>query len=388
MPVFKLCMKIIRKNLPSMMIYIVVFLGIAILVSSANSQNPATGGFSQAKTNLAFYSEEDTPLVQGLKKELAKTCNFTEIPNETEKLQDALFFRNADYILRIPKGFTDSFLRGETPKLTKTIVPDSVSARYTDLAVSQYLNTAHLYVKSLNGISQEELVRRVESDLSADTPVTMQSNVKQLAKNDFTAYYFNYLAYTLSSILILGISAIMLVFNNKELKRRNFCSPISAGNMNLQFILANFTFTIACWVVTVGACFALNPGAFASWNTLWLIVNSLAFTLCLSAMSYVIGTLLKSRNAISAVCNVVTLGPCFISGVFVPQEFLNDTVLKIASFTPTYWYVKANTQIGELSAFNSETLSPILFCMLVELCFAAAFFAIALAVGKQRKTEA
>lgn len=146
MPVFKLCMKIVRKNMPSMMIYIVIFLGIAILVSKANAPAPQDGGFSQTKTTVAFYSEEDTPLVQGLKKELAKTCNFTEIPNETEKLQDALFFRNVDYILRIPKGFTDRFLRGETPKLAKTIVPDSVSARYTDLAVSQYLNTARLYV--------------------------------------------------------------------------------------------------------------------------------------------------------------------------------------------------------------------------------------------------
>lgn len=387
MPVFKLCMKIVRKNMPSMMIYIVIFLGIAILVSKANAPAPQDGGFSQTKTTVAFYSEEDTPLVQGLKKELAKTCNFTEIPNETEKLQDALFFRNVDYILRIPKGFTDRFLRGETPKLAKTIVPDSVSARYTDLAVSQYLNTARLYVNSLNGISQEELVRRVENDLSANTPVTMKSDVTQLAKNDFTVYYFNYLAYTLSSILILGISAIMLVFNNKELKRRNFCSPISAGSMNLQFIFANFTFTVACWVVTVSACFALNPGALASRNTLWLTVNSLMFTLCLSGVSYVIGTLMKNRNVISAVNNIVTLGPCFISGVFVPQEYLNDTVLKIASFTPTYWYVKANNQIGELAAFNSETLSPILFCMLVELCFAAAFFAVALAIGKQRKTE-
>lgn len=387
MPVFKLCIKIIRKNLPVMLIYIVIFLAISILISAVNTNAPASGSFSQTKTNVAFFSGEDTPLVRGLKKELAKTCDFVALPDETEKLQDALYFRSVDYILRVPKGFTEDFLRGGTPKLTKTIVPDSVSARYTDLAVNGYLNTARLYVKSLSGISQEELARDVEKDLSAETPVTLTADGKLRAKNDFTAYYFNYLAYTLAAVLILGISAIMLVFNNKELKRRNFCSPVSAGSMNLQFVLANFVFTVACWAITVATCFLLNPSALFSPNSLWLTLNSLVFTLCLSGIGYLTGLLLKSRNAISAVNNVVTLGPCFISGVFVPQEFLNGTVLKIASFTPTYWYVKANNTISGLTHFTRETLSPVLFCMLVELCFAAALFAVALAVGKQRKTE-
>lgn len=387
MQVFKLCMKIIRQNLPSMMIYVVVFLGIAILISTANTREPA-GGFSQTKTDIAFFSAENTPLTEGLKKELSKTCNFAAISDETEKLQDALYFRSVTYIIHIPKGFTEGFLRGDDVKISKTIVPDSVSARYTDLAVSQYLNTARLYTKSLNGISQEELVSHISADLAANTPVELKTTAAKTDQNSFSTYYFNYLAYALSAVLILGITAIMMVFNNLDLKRRNSCSPVHSGSINLQFILANLVFTFVCWVIMVGACFALSPSALGTPNALWFLLNSGVFTLCLSNISYVIGSLMKTRNAISAVCNVVTLGPCFISGVFVPQQFLNDTVLKIASFTPTYWYVKANNQISELTAFNYSTLSPSLFCMVVELGFAAAFLAIALAIGKQRQRAA
>lgn len=387
MQVFKLCMKIIRQNLPSMMIYVVVFLGIAILISTANTRETA-GGFSQTKTDIAFFSAENTPLTEGLKKELSKTCNFVAISDETEKLQDALYFRSVTYIIHIPKGFTEGFLRGDDVKISKTIVPDSVSARYTDLAVSQYLNTARLYTKGLNGIPQEELVSRISADLATNTPVELKTNAVKTDQSSFSTYYFNYLAYALSAILILGITAIMMVFNNVDLKRRNFCSPVHSGSINLQFILANLVFTFVCWVIMVGACFALYPSLLGTPNALWFLVNSGVFTLCLSNLSYVIGSLMKNRNAISAVCNVVTLGPCFISGVFVPQQFLNDTVLKIASFTPTYWYVKANNQISELTAFNYSTLSPSLFCMVVELAFAAAFLAIALAIGKQRQRAA
>jgi len=50
----------------------------------------------------------------------------------------------------------------------------------------------------------------------------------------------------------------------------------------------------------------------------------------------------------SAAANVFSLGSCFISGVFVPQDLMSNTVLKIASFTPNYWFVKANNSISPI----------------------------------------
>ena len=120
-------------------------------------------------------------------------------------------------------------------------------------------------------------------------------------------------------------------------------------------------------------------------NTLYFLLNSIVFTICGSSISYLIGNLIKGRSAISAVCNVVTLGTCFIGGVFVPQAFLNSTVLKIASFTPTYWYVKANSKIAELANFDYSNLSTVFYYLLIEFGFALAFFSIAMVVGKKKR---
>jgi len=95
----------------------------------------------------------------------------------------------------------------------------------------------------------------------------------------------------------------------------------------------------------------------------------------------------KSHNAIPAVNNVVTLGLCFISGVFVPMELIADSVLRIASFTPTYWFVKANNQIAKLTQFDFANLEPIFTSMLIQICFALAFFAAALVANKKRRFE-
>lgn len=225
----------------------------------------------------------------------------------------------------------------------------------------------------------------MKADMESNTPVAMKADARPNTDNGFSANYFNYLAYALSSVLVLGISAIMLVFNDRDLSRRNFCSPQGAGKINFQFILANLVFTAVCWSVMVGFCFLFDHRNMMTRNTVYLVLNSFVFTLSMSSISFLIGNLLKNRGAISAVCNVVTLGPCFISGVFVPQEFLNSTVLKIASFTPTYWYVKANNQISSLASFSFSSLSETYTAMLIEAGFAVAFFAVSMVVGKKKR---
>lgn len=122
-----------------------------------------------------------------------------------------------------------------------------------------------------------------------------------------------------------------------------------------------------------------------SYNGLWLWLNGLVFTIAVLSISYLVGLLTKNRNAQSAIANVVSLGFSFLSGAFVPQELLSDKVLTIASFNPTYWYVKANNAIGKLSNFNFDNLSSILIYMLIELGFAIAIFSVALVISKQKR---
>ena len=89
----------------------------------------------------------------------------------------------------------------------------------------------------------------------------------------------------------------------------------------------------------------------------------------------------------SAASNVVSLGTCFISGVFVPQDFLGKSVLTLASFTPNYWYVKSNDSIASLVNFNMENLAPIFLNMLIVIGFAVAVLTVTLVVIKQKRTS-
>ena len=40
-----------------------------------------------------------------------------DIPDDNEKLQDALFFREIEYIIRVPKGFGENLMMGKAVEL-------------------------------------------------------------------------------------------------------------------------------------------------------------------------------------------------------------------------------------------------------------------------------
>ena len=69
----------------------------------------------------------------------------------------------------------------------------------------------------------------------------------------------------------------------------------------------------------------------------------------------------------------------FICGVFVPHDMLGEGVLKVAKFLPAYWYEKANNMLCGVTPYN---FNEYLTCLLVQVGFLVAFFAVALMVGR------
>lgn len=385
MQVFKVYFKIIKANIKQMSIYFIVFLAIS-LIFSISAAPKSEQSFSQTKTNAAFINlDQDTILIKGFKQYLSKYVNFVEVENKQEKLQDALFFRDVEYIITIPKNFTQDFLQGKAVEVEKIIVPNSTTSMYVDMAINKYLNAARIYIHNIPRITEENLVKEVSKNASAEIQVQLKTFGDKKQNNAFGINYFNYLAYSLFAMLILGVSSNLMVFNNKNIKRRNLCSPMKDRIFNMQLITANLAFSFVCCALMVLFAFILNRQNMMSYNGLLLSINALVFTIAALSISYLVGLLINNRNAQSAAANVLSLGLCFLSGVFVPQELLSDKTLTIASFNPTYWYVKANNAIGTLSNVSFDNLSSIFTYMLIELGFAVAIFSVALVVSKQMR---
>ena len=387
MTIFKTYFKIIKKQSLSLSIYIVVFLSLSIAFTYIGNSNNADT-FTQSKTRVAFINEgEPSVLIQGLKDYLKGHSTYVDIENKTDKLQDALFFRDAEYILKIPVDFTKNFMAGKSVTVDKTVVSGSVSSIYTDILINKYLKTARLYISNSKGLSQEELVGQIKKDLELETEVILKPSGQKTSRTSSIVYFYNYMPYIIINILILGVSSVMLVFNDIRLKRRNLCSPVSNISVNLQILLGNIIFALSCWVLLVILSLLLYRQDMFNMSSIYFFINSLVLTLTILSVSFLIGILIKSRNAQSGISNVVSLGMCFLTGVFVPQEMLSENVLAIAKFLPTYWYIRANKAIGALTNFNMENVGPIVSYMLIELGFAVALISITLVVSKRKQLK-
>ena len=74
----------------------------------------------------------------------------------------------------------------------------------------------------------------------------------------------------------------------------------------------------------------------------------------------------------------------FLSGVWVPTEWLPDAVVQVAKFTPGYWAAQAISGAYTATSMSADVIRPLLIDCGICVLFAVAIFAVAMAVGRTR----
>lgn len=118
MQVYKLSMKILKHNRIVFALYLVIFVGLSLLFTNSASDNDVSN-FTETKISIGVVLEDDTALTQGLLDYLEKIGSVTLYSDQNDELQDAFFFRQVQYVLKIPKGYTQDFLNKEARDLEK-----------------------------------------------------------------------------------------------------------------------------------------------------------------------------------------------------------------------------------------------------------------------------
>jgi D-lactate dehydrogenase len=71
-----------------------IFVAIAMILTNSLGKRTA-GVFTGTKTNISFFNDDgDTALTAGLKNYLAESANIVDIKDDTDSIEDALFFED------------------------------------------------------------------------------------------------------------------------------------------------------------------------------------------------------------------------------------------------------------------------------------------------------
>ncbi len=379
MQAFKIYAKLMLNNmLGTVIMYICIFVGVAILTTNLSSP-PEAEAFNSKATNVDVVNYDDSEISKNLESYITSQTTKVNVGDSEEEIKDAVLYGVAEYVLIIPEGFGDSFTT-ESPMSLKTYkYPGSSSGVYIDMLTNSYLSTAKLYYNGLGEFDFDKINAAVENT----------AQVEVLNKQNNSGYnpasFMNYLAYPLMALLLFVIPLAFNILNSREIKRRNLCSPVNPNHFNLALILCSVITTIVIFIIFMILGICLNKDIILSKNGLFLVINAFIFSLVCMSIGFFVANVVNSRNTITAISNVVSLGVAFTGGVFVPQSMMQESVLKGAVVNPGYWFVKANDIISPLGNVTLKNLKPAFECMAVELVFAIAFLSLALLAAKLKR---
>lgn len=196
--------------------------------------------------------------------------------------------------------------------------------------------------------------------------------------------YFDFASYVTIMSLFMTMLTVSEVFQKKEFKTRTMISRTPYDEIQRQVLLGHMVLVGVLFFVIVALGIAITGTfVFTSRAAALMILNYGVFLVCIALFCFLIIRVLKKPNVGQMVANVIGLGTSFISGVFVPLDFLSPGVIKASQIFPTYWYVSANRAlVNQMDGYWESQgvmllMAGVLFVMIFVVDFRASRTAVA-----------
>ena len=377
MIVFNNYFNIVKRHLGVILVFSIISIGVSVI----NTSYTSTEDYASVDPKIAVINYDDSALSDNFVEYIKERAEIVEVEDDEKAIQDTLYLNKADSILIIPDSFGTNILTGNNPRLKIKKSTQNVS-EYTELLVNRYFKIAENYSKV--GMSENEIINNIEKDIQNEIEVKVSS--KNQSDMERLAVYYSFENYAFLSIFIFIIGTIMCIFNKETIRKRNNVSKLNPKSISNQLFLGHMTLTLSIWLVFILISVILYRDLMFTTNGLLLMLNSLCFALTATSLAYLIGCLIKKENVISGIQNVISLGLSFISGCFVPIEWLDKNIINFSKMFPSYWFIQGNYDITKLSTFNYENIKPVIQNCGIVLLFGIIYFMIARMIAS-RKTS-
>lgn len=378
MTIFKAFLKILNKCKAPIIMYtvILVFFGGFNMTTNEKSTN-----FVESKPKITIVNnDKDEGITKSLIDFLKEKSDFIQFENE-EEINDALFYREVNYCIYIPEHFNENFMEGLNPKL-ETKTTNEYASTLAEMNLEKYLRLANIYRTEFK--NEEEITKKISATLEENITVQMTSKLDTANLNKMTTY-FNFTNYCILAGAIYVICLILSSFKNEHVFKRTTISSMNYKTLNRQLLLSNSLFALGLWFVYILLSYILIGTSMFTAHGLIYIINSLIFTITALTIAFLIGNLVKNKEAINGIVNVIALGSSFLCGAFVPMEWLPNSVLNIAHFLPSYWFIKNNEILKTIENINLSSLKPVFYNMAILLSFSILFIILTNIISKRKR---
>ena len=378
MTVFNTFWKVINKYKGTIILFTVMLIAFGG-INTTTSNNSLD--FTNDKPDiLIINNDQNKGLTKNLIAYLKENTNVKDIKDE-EEIDDALFYRQVNYIIYIPNNYRNDILSGINPKINIKTTGDYDSS-LAEIILKRYLKTQEVYSKTTS--NEQELIEKINTNLKTKSEVSITSTVNT-DKTSKVSRYYNFASYSIMYTIIFIICMVLASFNEKTIKKRTIISSMNYKTHNKLILKASFLYSIIVWLLFMILGIILFPDTVISLRGLIYTINAFIFTFASLTLALLISSLSSNKNAITGIANVVCLGSAFLCGAFIPSTWLPETVIKISRIFPTYWYVNSNDLLSSLEKINLNSLEPIIINMLVVLLFSLIFIVLTNIISKKKQ---
>lgn len=367
MTVFKTILKILNKLKGMLILYTVMLISITTINQKSGNN---ISNFEESKPDILIVNkDESNDITTNFVNYINKHSEIKDIDtNDEEKINDAIFYRDVNFVIYIPENFGNDLLNDKNPTLEYKSSGDEYSS-YSEMLVEKYMKMLLMYKDYYRG---DELISKVNNVLETETKVELKTTLDTSELSSITRY-FNFLNYAFLAGCVYCISMILSSLKEENVRKRTIISSFNYKKYNRIVLLTNAIVIFVMWILYVILSIILFKDFMISSNGLAYIANSFAFAICSLTIGFLIGNITQNKNAIGGIVNVVALGSSFLCGCFVPFEYMPEYAIKIAHIFPTYYFVLNNESIKTIEIFNFENIKGLLINEGIIIAYSLAF---------------
>lgn len=366
MTVFKTFWKVVNKYKGTIIGYTVLLLVFGTLSMSSND---VTEDFKSSKPDVIIVDNDKSVLSNNLVKYFNDNANILDIDLEEEKIDDAIFYRDANYVIYIDEGYEDDVLNGNNP-LIKIKSSKDYSSSLAEMLLKRYLKTQDVLHDEFS--DKNILVEKINDSLKTNANVELATKINTTELTRLSRYY-NFASYSIIAVVMFIICLVLSSFNEESVKKRTIISSMNYKKYNKCIMLSSILYVLFVVILYTILGFIVFGSIMFSKRGLIYILNTFIFAIVALALSLLVSTLVNKKEAVSGIVNVVALSQAFLCGAFIPVMWLPDSVLKLAHVLPAYYYINSNELLASLEVLNFSNLKLIFINMGVMILFIVIF---------------
>ena len=359
MTIFKTYWKIVKKNIGIIILYTVMLLVFGTMNLKANKNSFE---FISSKPDIIIVNNSSGIITDNLISYLKTNANVKNITDEND-IDDAVFFRDANYVIYIPKEFENKIENGK-----EFNIDIKTNNSYDSYIASELLNKyLDVFSKYMNLYNDKILaIQKLDNTLNKKASVVIENKTNLNSK---TSLFYNFSSYSIMAIVIYIICLVLSSFNDEKISKRTSVSGMNYKTFNNYLYISSFTFTFIIFIVYLILSFLILKSTILNINGILYSLNMFIFFIVSFTMAILISNLVKSKGAISGVVYVISLGSAFLCGAFIPVKYMPSFALKIAHIFPTFYFIDNNEYITSIQNFDKVSYEFVLKNFIIMIIF-------------------